>query len=387
MIAPEDRSQINAPVWNSSFKIIEAPMSYMNKLLNTHKRLFERIFSPAPSVSSSPPGHELKNECVLWTVGRHIYHMRITIIATVGQVIAYPVSWVFTPVTIITDIFAGVVQASLEAAQGASKEAILSILHKKVIASPAQQIAYTVNNIYPFLKIFGPALAQLVITVGLISVSAFTSKGLPVSTGIASAATILPSAGFKVVVPGILLHSFFVGDKLYRDAQTMVSKLPKFLIPDNYNIFIEDGALDGLGNKYFDPEGVFAKFKKEFESRRNARSNSDSKTGSSHNDENRPYSSKAKDLIKGDLEQVKEEADSLKELHDWFESNIEPFTLFGFKSEDDVTAEKLKKSFNQWSLICHPDKCSESKGEAAILFRMLSLARLDVEQRIISKKK
>lgn len=40
--------EVRAPIWNSTFKIIEAPMSYMNKLLNTHGRRQEQLIYSSP---------------------------------------------------------------------------------------------------------------------------------------------------------------------------------------------------------------------------------------------------------------------------------------------------------------------------------------------------
>src|SRR3569832_1742097 len=135
------RPAARAPVWNSAFQIIEAPMSCMNKLLNTHGHWYHFIsYSPVT-----------------------MHDRKITILATAGQAIAYPISWIFTPLTIIADIFAGALQATIRTCQGASRGEIQSILHKKIIAAPAQQIAYTVNNILVLRPLF-----FLVITVSAV---------------------------------------------------------------------------------------------------------------------------------------------------------------------------------------------------------------------------
>lgn len=398
--------EARAPVWDSAFKIIEAPMSHMNKLLNTHGRWLELLYYlPVEGrgwqrdfnqvwyglkrcrFTDMGSGAADLGRDILKTAG-YLYDKKITIIATVGQVFAYPISWTLTPVTIIADIFAGVIQAGLRTCQGASKEEIQSILHKKVIAAPAQQLAYTINNFVVMGPIFRQAAVNLAIALAIgaaVGIGVGLSYGLSLSV---AAGAVLPAILSLTLIReividnlarGILLHSLLLGDKLYRDAQGMVGNLPKFLIPDGYNIFIESGAVDQFGDKAFDPEGEYKKFKEQAEE---ARRNGTRPNGY------RPYSSDFRASIEKDLNDIKETATALKELRDWFISNKEPYTLFGFESEDKVNQAALKKSFNKWSLISHPDKCSESsKLEGAILFNMLKVVRDDVEERIIKKQK
>src|SRR3569832_712273 len=169
------RPAARAPVWNSAFQIIEAPMSCMNKLLNTHGHWYHFIsYSPVT-----------------------MHDRKITILATAGQAIAYPISWIFTPLTIIADIFAGALQATIRTCQGASRGEIQSILHKKIIAAPAQQIAYTVNNILVFSSTFRVATKAAVfsaavfsvIRVSVITIGVFVYARPPDSKIIASATT------------------------------------------------------------------------------------------------------------------------------------------------------------------------------------------------------
>lgn len=386
-----------APVWNSTFKVTEAPISYINKLLNTHGRWLEII-------SSSPvSGHELSDAFdPLWfglkkfnftqmksgatifggtlrILAGHLYNKKITILATVGQVIAFPISWVFTPITAIADIFAGVIQATVRTFQGASKGEIQSILHKKVIAAPAQQLAYIINNIVWVGPIFLKAAAIVAIVTPIIGVYVSLHVGLSFSQTTSvlaempkTCASAALSAGMNGAIKAILIHSLLLGDTLYRDTQGIVGKLPKFLIPDGYNIFIEGGALDELGDNAFDPEGKYTEFKKQYRTKQESNK--------------RPYSSDFKTSIKNNLDVFKVKATSLKGLRDWFESNEEPYTLFGFKSEDEVNTSKLMKSYHKLALVCHPDKCSESVKEATILFMMVNMARKDIEERILEKR-
>lgn len=391
--------EVRAPVWNSAFKIPEKPMSFMNKLLNTHGRWYDII-------DSSPVTEkDLDNDLVqLWldlkkfkftemklgaarfggklqSLAGHLYDKKITILATAGQVIAYPISCAFTPITAIADIFAGVIQATIRTYQGASKEEIQSILHKKVIAAPAQQLAYTINNFIilgPLFREIAKITAIATICLVVVGVGLCLFTGIPLAGGMTIAAAIpeiFASVAMDIAPYGILFYSILMGDRMYRDAQGMVGKLPKFLIPDGYNIFIEGGALNEFGDKAFDPEGEYAEFKQQAK---------DSRRKSS---EENSYSPNFKDSIKKYLDDVREKDPSFKGLRDWFTSNKKPYTLFGFESADKVNESDLKESYKRWALKCHPDRCLEkSKKEAEILFTMLKTARDDVEETILNKR-
>lgn len=390
-----------APVWNSTFKIIEAPMSYTNKLLNIHGR-WHNIISSSPVTRRDLSNAfdqvvfglkkfnftEMKLGAIcfggkLQTLSSHLYDKKIIILATAGQVVAYPISCIFTPITAIADIFFGVIQAMFRACQGASKNEIQSILHKKVIAAPVQQLAYTINN----FVIFGPIF--LVLAKNAAIVTAFVTAsigfigvcspflGLSLSERITVVISAIPeifasdfkSAMYEGAIKVILIHSFLLGDMMYRDAQTMISKLPKFFIPDGYNIFIEGGALDEFGDNAFDPEKEYAEFKDQ-----------------SQTNTERPYSEYFKASMQEDLKAVNEKDPTLKELHDWFINNQEPYTLFGFESKDKVNESELKTSYKRLALITHPDKHpGNSNREAEILFKVLNTAREDVEKKIIKK--
>lgn len=349
-------SQLRTPVWNSAFKIIEAPMSYTNKWLNTHGRWYELI--------SSYPVAEEEWKGKFQTIACHLYNKKIMILATAVQVIAYPFSWIFTPLTAIADIFAGVIQATVIACQGASKEEIQSILHKKVIAAPTQQLAYTFNNFVelgPIIRPFALYTALIAPPLSVMVVGQFLLAGLPVSTAmtflITKVSVTFTSNMIKGAAVPVFIHSMLLGDILYRDAQNMVGNLPKFLIPDGYNIFIEGGALDELGENAFDPEQKYAEFKNQ-----------------------RVETLNFKASIKKSLEVVAEKATRFQKLYDWLESEREPYELFGFKSKDEVNEVILKKFYFEWSLLCHPDKCEkELQQEATILFKMVSAARQDLE--------
>lgn len=401
----EDR----APVWNSTFKIIEAPMSYMNKLLNVHGRWLDQLILSFPvsgqefSNTFEPIWVGLKTfnftEIKLGTIGfggklrilgQHLYDKKITILATVGQIVAYPISWIFTPITAIADIFAGVIQATVRTCQGASKGEIQSILHRKVIAAPAQQLAYTISNFVVFGPMFLQIAAKIALFAPFLAVSIVGTSllfGLPVAHAIVYATTeiyvpsVLSSAMTSASI-GILVHSLIMGDSIYRDAQGMVGKLPKFLIPDGYNIFIENGALDEFNNNAFNPEEKYAEFKKQ----KHAEFKKKPKSSRRKSDK-RPFSSDYTASIKKDLDNIKEKDPSLKRLRDWFEGDEEPYTLFGFDSEDKVTEAGLKNSYRKLSLKYHPDKCLEkSKEEATILFKMINTAREDIEKMILKIK-
>lgn len=406
------RPEVRVPVWGSAFKIIEAPMSYMNKLLNTHGRWYD-IISSSPvsgrdlSDAFDPLWYGLKKFNVtemklgaagyagkLQILAGYLFDRKITILATAGQVIAYPISCAFTPITAIADIFAGVMQATVRTYQGASKEEIQSILHKKVIAAPTQQLAYSLNNFVVLGPIFlevakyaaiGAAVVSLYASVIGIGVS--LSAGLPLSKGIVVVAKIVPkvvastaiSIAKKSASESIIIYSFLMGDTLYRDAQGMVGKLPKFLIPDGYNIFIENGALDEFGDNAFDPEGDYAEYKKQAN---NSRENSNELPIN----EKRPYSLRFKQSIESDLNKITNKDPSFQKLRTWFEAGKKPYTLFEFESQNQVDESKLKQSYRKLVLKYHPDKCADaSRTEAEILFKMVNTAREDIEERILKK--
>lgn len=401
--------EVNPPVWNSAFKIIEAPMSYSNKLLNRHGRWIE-IINSSP-VTGRQWEHNFNQ---LWmgltrcrcrvlksgttglgenlrTTARHLYDKKVTILATTGQVVAYPISWTLTPATIIIDIFAGVIQASVRTCQGASKEEIKSILHKKIIAAPAQQLAYSINNFVAF----GPTFLQIAIRVAVTAIvvcsiyaAIFVYVGLPTSTVITVCSTIYSSVfafgTIKGFAYGVFVHSLLMGDTLYCNAQGMVAKLPKVLIPDGYNIFIESGAVDQFGDKAFDPEEIYAEFKRRYEESRPK-----SEYDQPQTNREGPYSSDFRALIEKDLSEVKEEDKDpfLTVLREWFTSDKEPYTLFGFNSVAEVNESDLNKAYKKLCMLCHPDRRPpKSKLEATALFKIINTARLDVVERIIKMK-
>lgn len=385
------------PVWNSAFKIIEAPMSFTNKLQNAHGRWYEIINdSPLTSkewdVAVNQLGEGLKKFNFtevklgarniggnLLKLSAHLYDKKIVILSMLGQTIAYPISWIFTPLTAIADVVAGVIQAMIRACQGASKKEIQTILHKKFLAAPAQQFAYTINNLVILGPVFKGVLQALAKTVAqavlmaalaaiYLSYQGYSPSKIDIRDFLVSRSNVI-----EIVALSIFMHSFFFGDSLYRHAQTMVAKLPKYLIPEDYNIFIENGAFDAFGNKAFDPEGKYAEFKWKFE-RASAEERDRVERG--------PFSS-----IKIDLLQVVNPDPNLTDLREWLISGKESYTLFGFESEEDVIMPSLKSSYKKLSLKCHPDKCPTSSNlEATILFKMLNMARLDVEENIINKR-
>lgn len=206
------------PVWSSSFKIIEAPMRYFESLDTEHGFFLELFNFPTSFERHTNEFHRglvAKN----WTrmkeslegfkrdiqsVFSHLYEKKILVLTKLGMTIAHPISWGLTPVTIITDIFAGIIQVAICSYYGADKEEIKSILHKKIIAAPAQQFIYFTINLL--------AISPFVIT---------TNRLLNQSSA-----------------SNALFGSFFFGDVIYRKTQGLISfGLPRFLAPDGFNIF------------------------------------------------------------------------------------------------------------------------------------------------------
>jgi hypothetical protein len=249
-------------------------------------------------------------------------------------------------------------------------------LHKKVIAAPAQQLAYVINNFVvmaPLYRNVAKVAAVAIPVLGCLSFGLLLAGGLT----FAESASVMPVIMYETMWAyvtedlqrGIICHSLLVGDHLYRSAQSMVGKLPKFFVPDGYNIFIENGALDSFGNNAFDPEGKYAEFK---EASRSSGNNQ------------RPYSPDFRRSIISDLSKIVSSDPNFNQIREWANKGLEPYTLFGFTSEDKVNESDLKKAYRKLALQYHPDKITESsKPEADIYIKMINTARKDVERNIL----
>lgn len=394
------------PIWDTTFKIAEAPMSCFNNLQNKYLRnasnpefinLMASFRKDAVQLFKGLRHRNLRvikdsflglkddtKRCFIYTF-KNLQCISICL----GTALAFPISIALTPITIIADIFAGVIQASMRLSQGADKKEILSILHKKVIASPVQQGTYLL----------------------------ISATGLGVFTG---AAFFKLFWGWLSPVPTLtttaLVISALMGDQLYCSSQRYVAQLPRFFRPDGYNVFIGDGAVDRWGNKVdFDPETTYLKWRREYEAQQARESlfERDRKTENSppkYEEYKRTYSASARDYafpsgtyrstsadkarqafsstrskVQVDLNELAAQScKKFKNIRSWFKNNEDTYTLFGFSSSDEVTIEQLKKKYRALSLQCHPDRvCDNDKEEATIWFKLLNEARLNVEINIL----
>lgn len=353
-----------APVWGSAFKIAEAPMSYMNRLQNEYGDFgscfveffkfptsfayhgiqlvdgfrYRRVRLLKESVVGF--GRDIKDSFV------HLYQKKHLVTIVIGTGIAYPLTVAMTPVSIILDIFAGSIQASLRLCQRADKEEILSILHKKVIASPVQQGVYLLTGLVALGILAGGPAGHM------------WQRGIP----------FIPSFAANA-----LLFSALMGNIFYTRNQRSVADLPRFFRPDGYNIFIDGGAKDECGKiPDFDAETTYLRWRRKVE-----------ETTAQSNTTNREFT-KTRKLIQDDLDKlITKFPDEFTEIRNWFKSNKDTYELFGFSSLITVNENRLKRKFRLLALQCHSDKFQDdnAKKEADIWTRLVLEARLDVENR------
>ncbi|MGZ3632757.1 MAG: J domain-containing protein [Parachlamydiaceae bacterium] len=355
-----------APLWESAFKIAEAPMSYVNKLQNKYDynggSCFFKIFNTLPTSFEAHAkaifeGRSLRVitdnlsglaiDVIAFCI--HLYQQKHLIAIGAATAIAFSTTVAMVPFSIIADIFAGVIQSGLRLSQGADKNEILSILHKKVIASPVQQSAYLLTGVV-VLGIFGavPAIR-------------------------------LHDAGYPFVwscVLSALVISMMLGNLMYCRNQEIVAALPRFFRPDGYNVFIEGGAVAYDGRKAnFDPEGDYQKW----------RAQQTNKASLNYNEASLKYlvENAKREAEKSLGELTMKFPDKFQEIRTWFTSDKQAYELFGFSSLDQVNKDELKEKYKLLVLQCHPDKVQEDeRKEAGIWFHLLQEVRLHVEESI-----
>lgn len=358
-----------AQLWESAFKIAEAPMSYLNKLQNTYSErcgCFIEFFETMPTAYAihrdqllgglSPLNlYEIKRGLQGWgsdvkqTV-IHLYEKKHLVLITLGTCVALPLSLMMVPVSMIADIFSGVIQASLRLCQKADKEEVLSILHKKVIASPVQQSIYLLSSLILLGLIGGGAAVQI------------SQAG---------------NSFIKAFVISSLFCSALLGNLVYCRSQEAVANLPRFFRPDGYNVFLDNGATDSFGVKVdFDPESRYQKWR--YQQQEEAKSHY-----RSYNTLSDPFA-ETKQRIKTELDKLEKKfPEKFIEIRTWFESGQKSYQLFGFLSIEAVSEGDLQKKYKSLALKCHPDKFQNHEAkEAEIWFKLLMEARLDVEEKI-----
>lgn len=216
-----------APIWGSTFKIVEAPMRYFNNLQNTYGNqshvfsggCFTEFFRTSPTnfiihTIDVLEGlifadfQDIKRGIIGWKFDVrdffiHTYKKKHLLAISLGTTVVYPLTPLFTPASIIADIFAGIIQSGLRGFQGASQAEIASILHKKIIASPVQQATYA---------------SVSVVALPVISISGliFLSQRLDF---------VIPSQWYPKLFPvTMVFFAAFMGNSLYCASQEVVSR-------------------------------------------------------------------------------------------------------------------------------------------------------------------
>jgi hypothetical protein len=283
----------------------------------------------------------------------HLYKKKHLVAIVLATAIAFPTTVALAPISIIADIFAGTIQASLRLCQGADKDEILLILHKKVIASPVQQGIYLLTSVIALGILAGGMIIRMH-QEGIRFIPAFAVSALVVSA--------------------------IMGNVVYWNSQFVVASLPRFFIPDGYNVFIKGGAKDEFGIKVdFDPERKYLKWRHEWR-------HEFEETDKAYFD----------NIFANAIKETENELNKLsinfpqnfKTFRAWFSSDKKTYKLFGFSSADKVDENGLNKQFRALALQCHPDKFpdKEKKKEAEIWFKLLMAARFDVEENILKKR-
>lgn len=335
-----------ARVWDSAFKFVEAPMCYLNKK--------QRVLASSFVV----PGNENKDSKT------HVFYKdQPTLGIKLAMGIVYPLTLALTPFSIIADMFLGVSQALFRLYQGADQKEIKSILHKKVFASPAQQMTFlAVNGVALFALCYqlkGPAyFAACIFTIGAPKyqlISLFNRNALVFAI---SAVCVSP----------------ILGCSLYTLSQKCVSGLPRCCRPDGYNIFIDGGAQNQFGEKidFNNPESFYETWRREHDG--------ESKTS----EENQSAFNSLKISISKELKDLPK-TEKFDKFRTWLNSTPAqpPFALFGFTSESQVTEKALKEKFKNLAKEYHPDKCPDAKEEAGVYFKLIFAARLNIEKTIL----
>lgn len=352
-------------IWGSAFKPIEAPMSFLNEMQNKYGSFWSFLITNPTSFSThSNKLLEGIKHCNLKLIKIslidlktdvkesfiHLYKKKQIVPIVLATGIAFPATIALIPVSMIADIFAGVIQAGLRLCQGADKNEVLSILHKKVVASPIQQGIYFLTS---------------VITLGIIS------------------GVLIPNVHQKGFAFGraFAINTFFwsalTGNLLYCTSQKVTASLPRCLRPDGYNVFIGSGATDMFGIKAdFDAETTYQKWR-----------NKEQEWHYKAKDKNDRFKD-VRDQVTADLNNLALKfPEKFTKIRNWFESGQDTHVLFEFSSPDEVTKEVLIKKYKLLALQCHPDKFQgDERKEAAIWFNLVMEARLDIEKNILEKR-
>ena len=355
-------------VWGSAFKWAELPMRYLYEVQGGERGsfyMYKEIFSPPTSFndngcqfvegvrqrswrviarSFSDLGSDVKNLFV------HLYKKKYLIAIAIGTSVAFPMTIVLTPFSIVSDIFAGLIQASWALWQGADYNEVSSILYKKVIVSPIQQGFY-------FLAAAG--------SIGVLSgVTALQAK-------LQSPRTVF----LTNFVFFTLFFSALMGPALYYGVQEQIAKFPRCLRPDAYNVFIE-------GLVSFDAEGDYQKWNQEHKKHLRKEQMQEFVKFSEEN-----FNS-FKINIREELDTLERRSEGkFEKIGQWLQDqSAPPYQLFDFSNRGEFTESDLKQAHNKLALIYHPDKCRGYEAEAAIWYRLLHEARR-VEESIIKHGK
>lgn len=367
-----------AIIWGSTFKIVEAPMRYFNNLQNTYgnqSHVFSggcltEFFRTSPTNFTThtidvlaglifADFQEIKRGVIGWKFDItdsfvHTYKKRHLVAISLGTTVVFPLTPLFTPASIIADIFAGIIQSGLRGCQGASRAEIRSILHKKIIASPVQQATYA--------SISAAALPAI-----SISALIFLSQRLNFD---------IPPKWYRKLFPvTMVFFSAFMGNSLYCASQEVVSRLPKFFKPEGYNVFIDNGATNFLGHKpEFDPEKGYQEWREKWGESRNSNQSRGGRAAASDWE-------KEKEKTRNELGTIPmRHPEKFKELTTWLDSSEPPHVLFGFKNESEVTKTKLQNRYKLLALKYHPDKCPENLAEATAWMKLINEIRNCLER-------
>lgn len=324
----------HAAVYPSAFQWLEKPLYYLNE---SHNKTSLYKARNANNLCKQILASSLENsQCMIISY------------------LCWPIIICATPFTALIDIGIGVCEAFYAKYKGATSHQISLIIQKKMIASPIQHLAYVITNLA--IPLFFGSLT--ILAVCLTSFSIISPASLLVGSSLFATAVIAPSMAFSN----------------YHFSQKIIDrKLPAWIRPEGFNIFINGGSLDCFGHKitaedYTNIEASFYKWAKEHRERR-------------HKLQKNKQIEPVQKCLQDKIAIVNAyQNDNFKFFFNLSLKNAPASDLLqlkpGFQMKD------IKKAYLKWSLILHPDKHIENsiKVVAEILFKsVLRPARLELE--------